>query len=480
MPSETAGKPWQHTGSRRSLGIAFNAALRSSARHRSPPSRAASPLRHGAGRGPLIFVRKGSGAGDGSGFAGRRAGARCAPRPWPRFSRPTFRIRRLPHSLSLAPDRSTRRRAGARPPSSLSMAAPSRILSESGSSPRPCARTRRSHGQSRSGLSGCEDPGRRPLRDRAIVRRTPRPERTRGPRAASPPLDRIVPAPCRDRTSTAACHGGACSGCAGRRARLPPHRGLDSLGHLLQPPVAALAVARAAHLDSASRWHASAIVPVDGCAVHDFLREQVIALPIRMCTRQPWSITKRPVSMRRIRPPCSRRSRDRPQSASVPYGLAVIARLRRRSTASSRSHARAGPRPGHVTAAPAPAAPVAAPAFLRTVASILSATSCFLDHDHARGGRLASASRWRASALARTIPRQHARRPSPAPGTSSRHRAGARPPSASPTSRSKIQARASAPRPSRARQRLRRPRRTCQCTSAATAVARCRQRHAHQ
>ena len=57
-----------------------------------------------------------------------------------------------------------------------------------------------------------------------------------------------------------------------------------------------------------------------------------------------------------------------------PQGLAVLARLRRRSTASSRRHAepvldRQLPRRRG-----APAAPVAAPAFVCTVASILSAT----------------------------------------------------------------------------------------------------------
>ena len=58
-----------------------------------------------------------------------------------------------------------------------------------------------------------------------------------------------------------------------------------------------------------------------------------------MCidTRQQWTITKRPVR-RDARAPCCARSRDRPQHAG-PYGLAAIARLRRRSTASSRSHA---------------------------------------------------------------------------------------------------------------------------------------------
>ena len=78
-------------------------------------SRAASSSRR---RGPPFFLyRRGSGAGDGSGFAGRRAGARFAPRPWPRFSRPPFRF--LDHGRARWRSRRhpCRRRAGARPSS---------------------------------------------------------------------------------------------------------------------------------------------------------------------------------------------------------------------------------------------------------------------------------------------------------------------------------------------------------------------------
>ena len=174
-----------------------------------------------------------------SGRAGRRA---RIVRAVASILSATCRSRQLPSLLPLARHTSTRRRAGARPPSSLSTAAPSMTLSESRPSPCRCASTRGSSGPSRSGRSG-EMLGRRAPRDRAIAHSTPartdsRP--SRGFAAARPHR----PAAMRDRSSTDKCHGGACSGSAGRSARL----------------------VRAWQVDSASRWRASAIVsavPVD-------------------------------------------------------------------------------------------------------------------------------------------------------------------------------------------------------------------------
>ena len=119
----------------------------------------------------------------------------------------TSRSRQSPRPLTLAPDTSPRRRAGARPPSSPSKAAPSMTLS--GTRSLPCQRpwANRGRGPSRSDRSGGEDLGRRPPGDRAIVRKPPPSARTRGPRAAAPPLDRIG-----DRahgSSHARCRGGS-------------------------------------------------------------------------------------------------------------------------------------------------------------------------------------------------------------------------------------------------------------------------------
>ena len=163
---------------------------------------------HVAAAGPSSSsCRTASPAGDGSGCAGRRAGARCAPRPGPRFSRQLpaaascsalIRLRR-PRRLGVALAR--------RPPSSPSTAAPTMTLSGTRSSPCQCPRASGSRGPSRSDRSRGEDPGRRPPGDRAIVRKPPPSARTRGPRAAAPPLDRIG-----DRargSSHARCRGGA-------------------------------------------------------------------------------------------------------------------------------------------------------------------------------------------------------------------------------------------------------------------------------
>ena len=135
-----------------------------------------------------------------SGCAGRRA---CLVGAVASILSATSRSRQLPRLLSLAQRTSTRRRAGARPPSSLSVAAPSKNFPESRSSPRPCAWTRGSRGPSRSGFSGCEVPGRRPPRDRAIVRKLP-PSRTdsrssRGFAAPRPHRPATMPGPDFDR-----------------------------------------------------------------------------------------------------------------------------------------------------------------------------------------------------------------------------------------------------------------------------------------
>ena len=349
-------------------------------------------------------------------------------------------------------------------------------LSETRSSPCQCTWARGSRGPSRSGRSRDECPGRRARGDREIIRSTPRPVRPCGPRAASPPLDRIVlPRLAGLRPGTCRC--GARSGCAGRRASLRPRRGLDPLGHPPAVPVAVPAVARTGHVASASRWRASAFVsvvlidvsssrtpgdraiirkpppsartrgpraaapPLDrivlprlagprpgtchcgarsGCAGRRARLVRAVASILSAIHRPcgspcPRSLARATSPRRRAgaRPPSPPSSRSMSPAAALPeiaqpsanrlrpHGLAILARLRRRSTASSRRRL-AGPRPGRVTAAPAPAAPVAASAFVRTVASILSAI-------HRPCGS--------------PCPRSLAR------ATSPRRRAGARPPS---------------------------------------------------
>ena len=290
-----------------------------------------------------------------------------------------------------------------------------------------------------------------------IVRSPPRLERTRDPRAASPPLDRIVPPPCRDR-STGRCHGGACSGCAGRRACLRPHRGLDSLGHLPLPPVAALAGARTGQVASASRWRASAIVSAVLIDVSN--GEQ------STCPRARTGGSRTPGDRVIVRkPPPSARTRGH-RAASPPLDRIV------------QSPCGTGLRPASVAAALAPAVPVAAPASSapwprcsRPPPTAASRRARGRSRTARRlGGRLAMLDNVgfqpsRSSDQANGRARQCARL---------RDRADATPRSASPTSRSANRARISAPDPSRAHWQLRRSRRTGQRTSAGKTVAMCK------
>ena len=169
----------------------------------------------------------------------RRSPRKPSSAPWPRFSRPsTGCAGRRARSRSHGPRRLGVALARVR----HRLRRPDRCLQRrTVGSP-----TRRDAGQPHFRRSG-DHP------QTASVRADSR--SSRGLAAARPHRPAATPG----RSSTGTCHGGARSGCAGRRARIRPHRGLDSLGHLPEPPIAAPADARAGHVASASRWRASAI-----------------------------------------------------------------------------------------------------------------------------------------------------------------------------------------------------------------------------
>ena len=264
-------------------------------------------------------------------------------------------------------------------------------LSGTRSSPCQCPWASNCRGPSRSDRSRDEDPGRRPPRDRAIVCKPPPSARARGPRAAAPPLDRIVPPPCPYRSST----GGM------SRPRGPS-------------PASCRTASRAGDVVSASRWRASAIVHVVLIDVSsgeqpDRPRERTRGrrTPRDQATVRkpppsaPWPRFSRPstgcagrrahrrshgprrlgVALARIRhrprrpdrclqQPHSRRSRDHPQTASVGTGSRSS-----RGFAAARPH-RPAAMPGPVFGRGHVAAAGPSPSSCRTASRSIDGSGC--------------------------------------------------------------------------------------------------------